>query len=109
MHVPRNTRVYLQSGTTKYIVSCEGMRTTYSVVELSAGDSFLGIDLAMSHSLEGRVGDTAPVRLSAGCALDSLRSPPLLNSIYSAQQYHYKINTKMFTCRKHTKKIFGHF
>lgn len=25
------------------------------------GDSFLGIDLAMSHSLEGRVGDTAPV------------------------------------------------
>lgn len=36
------------------------MRTTYSVVELSADDSFLGIDLAMSHSLEGRVGDTAP-------------------------------------------------
>ncbi|GBP11044.1 Tyrosine-protein kinase HTK16 [Eumeta japonica] len=33
------------------------------------GDSFLGIDLAMSHSLEGRVGDTA--RLSAGSATNS--------------------------------------
>lgn len=90
MHVLTNTRVYLQSGTTKYVVSCEGMRGTYSVVELSAGDSFLGIDLAMSHSLEGRVGDTAPVcRLRARLApftATLIRHTVLNNSIIKSKQ-----------------------
>lgn len=90
MHVRTNTRVYLQSGTTKYVVSSEGMRATYSVVELSAGDSFLGIDLAMSHSLEGRVGDTAPVcRLRAILApftATLIRHTVLNNSIIKSKQ-----------------------
>lgn len=59
------------------MLCCEGMCTTYGIAELStlAGDSFLGIDLAMSHSLEGRVGDTAPV-----CRLLSRRSPYTVNA-----------------------------
>lgn len=48
-------------GNAYYIKHC---RTEY------VGDSFLGIDLAMSHSLEGRVGDTAPV-----CRLLARRTP----------------------------------
>lgn len=50
-------------GNAYYIKHC---RTEY------VGDSFLGIDLAMSHSLEGRVGDTAPV-----CRLLARRTPRL--------------------------------
>lgn len=69
------------------------MRSTYGIAELSTldGDSFLGIDLAMSHSLEGRVGDTAPV-----CRLLSRRSPFTVNASMS----------KVFCVKSNSNQVF---